>query len=469
MTSLRPNRARTAGQRWLLAFLAALLLAACAPAKAAPPALDSASALAKAQTAAPPAGIAEVLAASSLDPAHRPAPAAEPVQFSGEAALAHVRQLSDTIGPRAAGSPGADAGADYIAQAFATYGYRVERQPFTFPRFEERQVRLTVGEDEITAHALVYSAPGNVSGPLVAAGYGAPADFPPSVADGVALIERGANITFKDKAEAAARAGARAAIIFNSASTGFTGSLQVPASIPVVAISGADSRRLREQLAAGPLEARLVVDAAVEERQTANVVASLPGSGDRTVVVGAHYDSVPISPGANDNASGTATMLELARVFAPELQAQRVDAAASQPPRATIRFVAFGAEELGLLGSDHYLQQLSPDERAHTAAMFNFDMVGVGDELLVGGDGTLAERSRGLAAGAGETVGQLNGDFVGRSDQAPFLAAGIPAVFFYVSDDPHYHTPGDVAGNVSAERLAEVGTLAAELIREVAR
>jgi aminopeptidase YwaD len=419
-------------------LLVAALLAACAPVRAAP------------AQPAPPAAVAE----SGQDAPPAP-PRAAGVEFSAERALAHVTHLAGAIGPRDAGSPSSERAAAYIAASFAAAGLQVERQPFTFPQFQERQAALRLDGQPVTAHALVYSGSGEVSGPLVWAGFGRPDDIPHDVAGGVALIERGAGVPFRDKAAAVAHAGARAAVIFNSGQGGFAGSLQTPAAIPVVAISGDDGRRLREVVQNGPHDAHLVVDASVDERRTENVVATRPGSGDTVVVVGAHYDSVPISPGANDNASGTAVVLELARVFA------------GSSGNATIRFVAFGAEEVGLLGSAHYVDGLSTDERARVVAMLNFDMVGVGDDVQVGGDDALAARVRDLAAQAGLSVGRIDDGFLQRSDQGPFLAAQIPAVFFSVSDDPNYHTPDDVAAHISPARLGQVGGLAAQLLHDI--
>ncbi|MGH2354514.1 MAG: M20/M25/M40 family metallo-hydrolase, partial [Chloroflexota bacterium] len=248
--------------------------------------------------------------------------------------------------------------------------------------------------------------------------------------------------------------------IYNSAPHEFTGSLQVPSAIPVLAVSGDDGRRLREQLDQGPLVAQMEVDAAVEDRPAENVIATRPaapaGNGRaRTIVLGAHYDSVPISPGANDNASGTALLLELARVLAAET------------PGVTLRFIAFGAEELGLLGSAHYVAGLSPEEQANVVAMLNFDMVGVGDELRVGGDDAIVRLAEEAAEERGWRLSRLERQLGRSSDHASFMAADIPSVFFHVSDDPHYHAPTDVPANVSAERLRQMGEIGAAVVRRL--
>src|SRR5207253_520925 len=90
----------------------------------------------------------------------------------------------------------------------------------------------------------------------------------------IALIERGADVTFQEKAQQAAEAGATAAVIFNNTPREFTGALQAPASIPVVSISGDDGRRLRDLAQQGAVTAHVAVDAGVDERTTENVVAT---------------------------------------------------------------------------------------------------------------------------------------------------------------------------------------------------
>src|SRR5262249_56768081 len=104
------------------------------------------------------------------------------------------------------------------------------------------------------------------------------------------------------------------------------------------------------------------VDASVAQSTGANVVAVRQG-GPKSIVIGGHFDSVPAGPGANDNGSGTATTLELARVLA------------QAPTQFTLRFVAFDAEEIGLLGSSHYVAQLSDAERPSIVAVINLDLV----------------------------------------------------------------------------------------------
>jgi aminopeptidase YwaD len=175
------------------------------------------------------------------------------------------------------------------------------------------------------------------------------------------------------------------------------------------------------------------------------------------VVAGGHYDSVPAGPGANDNASGTATVVEMARVMAADGELDE-----------GVCFALFGSEEVGLIGSARFVESLSRAELEALEGMFNFDMVSVGTRWLLTGSPSLEQ----LAAGEAETDGldySVARSDIGGSDHASFLAAGIPAVFLHsytktVADDPNYHTANDIADNVRATRMAEAGRLGLDMI-----
>ena len=190
-----------------------------------------------------------------------------------------------------------------------------------------------------------------------------------------------------------------------------------------------------------------------------------PARASEAVVVGAHYDHLgraggAVYPGADDNASGTAVVLELARAFA----------AAGGAPR-TLVFVLFSGEEIGLLGSRHYVRNPTvPIER--TVAMINLDMVGrLGDRPLgVGGVAT----GGGLKTVVDDVGRQLSLALADReapgggSDHAPFYGAGVPVLFFHTGAHPDYHRPSDTADKIDADGLARVAAVATRVIEEVA-
>ncbi|HZU06140.1 MAG TPA: M28 family metallopeptidase [Chloroflexota bacterium] len=386
-----------------------------------------------------------------------PAPAAS---FSGEAALQHVYYLAETIGSRPAGSAQEAAAAAYLAAELTRYGYQTEIQPFPIQVYEERGARVTLLPEgtSVETTALFYSASGEVSGALADAGLGRPGDWAPGALDGrVALIERG-EIPFAEKVANVAAAGAVAAIVFNNVDGGYTGTLQRPAPIPAVTLPRAQGLALRERLQHEDLSVQVTVDAQLATRESRNVVGVRPGAQPGAVVVGGHFDSVPAGPGANDNASGTATVLELARVMA------------SRDYPYTLYFVAFGAEEIGLRGSQYFVSTLAPEARQALRAMVNLDMVGVGDEQRLAGSRELVELGRAVAETLGIARLQVSsGASAGASsDHESFQRVGVPVLFVHRMPDPNYHSPGDRAEHVEPQYLALAGQLVLGVLERLA-
>ena len=209
-----------------------------------------------------------------------------------------------------------------------------------------------------------------------------------------------------------------------------------------------------------------------------NVVAVLRGSaraGEQALVIGAHYDHLglgglgSLSPdatgtvhnGADDNASGTAVLLEAARSLA------------SGPPLAQdILFIAFTGEERGLWGSAHYVgSPLLPLDG--TVAMLNLDMVGrvQNDALTVFGTGTAEEWTEILERANARTAAplglRLNSDGFGASDHTSFYARGIPVLHFFSNTHPEYHRIEDDWALVNAEGMDRVTELVTAVVREV--
>jgi hypothetical protein len=164
-------------------------------------------------------------------------------------------------------------------------------------------------------------------------------------------------------------------------------------------------------------------------RHSRNIVAVKPGVSGRQIVIGAHYDSVAIGRGAFDNASGVALMMELA------------DALRDEQTPYTLVFVAFGAEEVGLRGSTHYVAEMSDQARTDTVLMINFDSVATGDRLYCYSSKEAAWPQlafRSVARGLGISIltsPGLNKDHAygttgDWSDHVAFRKAGIPYLYF---------------------------------------
>ena len=215
--------------------------------------------------------------------------------------------------------------------------------------------------------------------------------------------------------------------------------------------------------------ARIRVDLLSDEVRGANVVGVLPGTdpalAGEAVVIGAHYDHLGrvdgvVYPGADDNASGTAVVLGLARAFAAVGGTGR-----------TLVVALFGAEELGLIGSGHYVGR-PPVPLMRTVAMVNFDMVGrLRDGRLGVGGGDSGSGLRALVSEAAKQEGvtaDVQGSPHGPSDHSRFYEAGVPVLFFHTGIHDDYHRPTDTADKIDADGMARVAALAARVIERLA-
>jgi len=207
-----------------------------------------------------------------------------------------------------------------------------------------------------------------------------------------------------------------------------------------------------------------------------NVIAVLEGEGplaDETIVVGAHYDhlgqggagslapwTTAIHNGADDNASGTATLLEIARRLATS----------GQKPQRRIVFIAFTGEERGLLGSDYYIRNPRfPLES--TIAMFNLDMVGrlKDEKLAVYGTGTAREFDPLVVSLCGKYGFQLTkhpGGY-GPSDHAKFYGKKIPVLHLFTGTHTDYHRPSDDSPKLNIEGMRRVTDMLVEIVQTV--
>ena len=224
------------------------------------------------------------------------------------------------------------------------------------------------------------------------------------------------------------------------------------------------------------------------QRTTHNIIAVLPGKDrrlkDEYIVVGSHYDhlgmggqgsgsrrpdTLGVHPGADDNASGDAVVLQLARYFKK-----------ARPARSII-FAFFGAEEQGIVGSKRFVEWMRQEDpcRIHLpaglegiVAMVNLDMVGRmrDNALSVSGTGTSTD-FKALAEMAAERT-QLTitctPDGYGPSDQASFVAADIPVLYLTTGGHMEYHTPDDVPSTLSYDGMQRTLDYARELVTELA-
>jgi Zn-dependent M28 family amino/carboxypeptidase len=422
-----------------------------------------------------------------------------------EGVMEHLRAL-DAIGTanggtRASGTPGYAASRDYVVSKLTAAGYTPTVQAFEFPfyrqlsaaTFEQVSPNPATYVEGTDFASMTYSGSGDVTatvqavdlnlGDLAVSTSGCEdADFDGFTAGNIALIRRG-TCTFGEKVVNAQEAGAAAVVVMNQGTAGrldaFAGTLGAPvATVPAFGTSFA----IGESLAVGGAVAHVAIETESETRTTWNVFAETAGGdSDNVVMTGAHLDSVVPGPGINDNGSGSAAILEVAEQMA------------KVKPKNKVRFAWWGAEELGLLGSEHYVADLeanSPAELAKIALYLNFDMVGSPNYALFVYDGDNSKFPVGPSAAegpagsgaieklfhdyfAGQGTPSAETPFSGRSDYGPFIAVGIPAGGLFtgaegvktaaeaelfggtagVAYDVCYHQACDTIANVNVEAI----------------
>jgi hypothetical protein len=202
-----------------------------------------------------------------------------------------------------------------------------------------------------------------------------------------------------------------------------------------------------------------------------NVVGVLPGRDEKrrqeAVVIGAHYDHLgemgaAVFFGANDNAAGVGALIEVAGAF------RRLP----QAPQRTVVFVAFDAEEIGKLGSRHYVRHPAVP-MARTVLMINFDMIGRNDADQINAVGTRSSPDvhaihQAMNRHVGLTLTHPTSFRLGRSDHTYFYYAGVPILYFFGGFHPGYNTPRDTWDKLIPAKVERVGRLAFLTALEVA-
>jgi Zn-dependent M28 family amino/carboxypeptidase len=398
-------------------------------------------------------------------------------------------------GTRAAGTPGYSESAAYVVRQLRAAGLRPRQKTFSFDYFRETRptvfervspglVRYQRNRDFLTMR---YSGGGNLTAPVVpvepsSASSGCEdSDFSGFPSGGIALLRRG-GCPFSQKAGTAQASGAVAALIENDGLPGRTAPLSATlfgsgTRIPVLVISSDVGSELTRLAQAGVVRVHLDLSVATTKARAANVIADLPGRQSGVMLLGAHLDSVANGPGINDNGSGTAAVLEIAR------QARRLHVR----PQHGLRFAFWGAEELGLVGSRSYAQSLGLRERRRILGVINLDMVGSPNfDWIVydGDDGPSGSRRienafRAYFASRRMPVEQESLD--GSSDHASFAELGIPVGGLFTGADALkspasarrsggsanlpfdacYHKVCDTPANVNVRMLAQMADAAA--------
>jgi hypothetical protein len=202
----------------------------------------------------------------------------------------------------------------------------------------------------------------------------------------------------------------------------------------------------------------------VDGATSRNVIAIRPDAIRFPFVIGGHMDSVPRAPGANDNASGVAVVLEMARLVKDD------------PRGRFFRFVAFGSEEYGKDGTHHVgsqviVNRMSRRARKRTPGMLSVDMIADGRPLIAGYSGFASDV---VARDVHRKLERAGIDMTFRvlcdcSDHGPFERRGIPAAFLWSGDEPNYHDPSDTVENMSVKDLGRTGRGVRAYVRSFTR
>ena len=369
-------------------------------------------------------------------------------------AFAELEKFLEELGPRESATAQEAVAAEYLQDRFQESGYETEIQRFTIEdlALAGMGLRLDLPDpEEFAALPLERSGLGDVSGILTPVGLAMPGDLPDGGLEGrIAFAKRGV-ITFQAKAENIFAAGAVGLMIHNNVFGPFRGVLATQPDFPVISISRNDGEAIEDLLADSEIEALITLT--TKDLPSRNVIAEKKGPGESVVLLGGHYDSVPGIAGANDNASGAAVLVTLARMLAD------VDLP------FTIRIVPFGSEELGLLGSRFYVESLSENELENTKAMLNFDALGTGSGVSVFGDGDITALVSDIGDQVNVDVAVTLGLRGGSSDFASFREAGVPYLMFFGDDVSRIHTERDTLEFVQAEMLGGAAAVAAALLQ----
>jgi Iap family predicted aminopeptidase len=353
------------------------------------------------------------------------------------------------FGPRVAGSPAMERAANYLLEQYKKAGYVAEIQPFEFPRYDDLGSFLTVDRNRVAGTAMQGSPAAKLEGRLVAVpNFGRASDYAGIDAKGAIVLVKRGETRFAEKARTALAQGAIGVVIVNSVPGPLNGGvLGEDIQIPVLAIPGADGLPLLERAIKEKVSAQLELNVKRTIVAGKNVIAHLEGVTQPKLILGGHVDSVPGSPGANDNASGTAATLEIARNLA------------GSPLAKQVWFMAFDAEEAGLIGSRAFVERAKPEFLKGLRGMLNFDMVGVNAKLGVGGTQAITKIVQGVQPDI-----DVFDDFTG-SDHASFVPAGVPVAFFFRGLEPNYHQPTDQ--KVDPKLLDEAIRVGLETVKRV--
>jgi hypothetical protein len=398
----------------------------------------------------------------------------------------HIGYLaSDALEGRRTGTAGADEAKDYLVNQYTQMGIGPKGTSGYLQKFEINEglqinpaTHFTVNNIQLQIEKdffpLATSASTSVTGNPAMALHEKGQPWFKDIKE--ALEENKSNPHFdveawiKNEVTTAASKGATAFIVYNTGS--IVDNIQfnkndksAAFSIPVIYLTASGLQHFTDPSAT--LQIALEVRIVEKKRAATNVAAYIHNGAANTVVIGAHYDHLGynedknaldtghvIHNGADDNASGTSALLEIARLLQQK-----------SPKHNNYLFLHFSGEELGLLGSKYWIE--NPTMPGAINYMINMDMVGRYDtshKLTVGGYGTSSKWSQIWKAVSTPLVVKFDSTGSGPSDHASFYRAGVPVQFFFTGSHPDYHKATDDADKINYEATANIVTLAYQMI-----
>lgn len=391
-------------------------------------------------------------------------------QISADAIYSHISVLASEDNARITGFSGETYAAAYVSRQFKKIGLEVESQSFPITAFQCKETELKINGNEnkiLDCKALTFTAPTPKEGftaQIVDCDMGTEDVLKEAIVKNkLVLMKRGGDF-FRVKTERAASYGALGIIFYDTdpqSDEPVSASLLNLSKIPAISIGRIDGDYLKKQISTNKkIEATLKVDSICNESKSQNIIATLKAEKQtkdtKTLVIGAHYDGVD-TPAANDNASGIATVIEIAKLLSKE------------PVKCNVQFIAFGSEETGLIGSTYYMKNLKT-EISDMIGMINLDMVGVGNKLFIH---TLLKSSKTVPAELAEACAKefkysYARNESDRSDHVPFASNGIDEVFFEYGPSTGYHTDKDNMSIIQKDALVKVCNIATSIANEMA-
>ena len=398
----------------------------------------------------------------------------------------HIGYLaSDALEGRRTGTAGADAAMNYLVKQYERMGIGAKGSSGYLQKFEINEglqidpsthfkvnnIQLKIEKDFFP---LATSASVNISGnPAMALQEkGQPwfKDIKETLEENKSNPHFDIEAWIKEEVTNAASKGSTAFIIYNTGTVVDNilfnkNDKTAPFSIPVMYLTQAGLQHFTDPSAT--LQVEITVRLSEKKRPATNVAAFINNGAANTIVIGAHYDHLGfnedknaldtghvIHNGADDNASGTAALLEIARLLQQK-----------SPVHNNYLFLHFSGEELGLLGSKYWIE--NPTMSGSINYMLNMDMVGRYDtshKLTVGGYGTSSKWSSVWKAINTPLVVKFDSTGSGPSDHASFYRAGVPVQFFFTGSHPDYHKASDDADKINYEATAQIVTLAYQIM-----